>query len=197
MTLRLGRGPFTLWRWTLRQAHDYPGWSGLAVVILLLVLSLAMGAWMGVWEESWVKWLSNSFTILGGLSLTFGWAIALVAHAQRKDVELSFVHAGHVDPHPEFAAALILGSESEALMEWQLRHLRHRRVEVVWTEKTRDSTGCAESLCGHRVPSWAGALRTCANEPVRTQRRQRPLPLAASGDTGTFFSRAGVRGSYW
>ncbi len=137
------------WRWVLRQAHDYPWASGLVVVFVLLGLSLPMGAWMGAWEESWVKWLNNSFAILGGLSLTFGWAIALVAHAQRKDVELSFVHAGHVDPDPEFPAALILASESEALMEWQLRHLRHRRVEMVWTAKTRDSTQAVLNRFAH------------------------------------------------
>lgn len=139
MMARLRRRLHAWWRWILRQAHDHPWASGLAVVFLLIGLSLAMGAWMRDWEESWVKWLDNAFTVLAGFSLTCGWAFALVVHAQRKEVELSFLHAGRIDPHPEFPAAVILASESEALMEWQLRHLGHQRVEMVWTEKTRDS----------------------------------------------------------
>jgi hypothetical protein len=107
--------------------------------MILLTGSLLTGAWMTSWQDSWLKWMDNTFTVLGGLSLTLGWAIALIVRAQRMDAALSFRHAGEEGKDLSFDAALICGSNNQELTEWHLYHLKHERVEILWTDYTRRS----------------------------------------------------------
>ncbi|ESQ16942.1 MAG TPA: hypothetical protein DDY14_00920 [Chromatiaceae bacterium] len=129
-----------LWHRLLRLAHHRPWISGLVVIAVLMLVSGLMGWAMRGLEESLVKWLDNAFIVLGGLSLSVGWAVALVVYAGRKDAALNFRHAGTDIQCPDFKAALILASNREELMEWHLRHIPHERVECVWTAFTRDAT---------------------------------------------------------
>jgi hypothetical protein len=91
---------------------------------------------MGSLEASVVKWLDNAFVVLGGLSLTVGWAVWLVLRARQREAALTFRRAGDEVEAPAFRAALILVSQP-TLLEWHLRHMTHERVELVWTEQSR------------------------------------------------------------
>lgn len=49
----------------------------------------------------------------------------------------SFRRAGDEVRHPDFRAVLILVSNRPALLHWHLKHLPHKRMELVWTDHTR------------------------------------------------------------
>ncbi len=129
-----------LWRRLLHLAYVHPLRSALIVIVVLMLASGVLGEAMMQWQETLVTWLDNGFILLGGLSLSAGWALALVLYARRQDAALSFRHAGEEVDCPRFKAALILASNSEDLMEWHLRHIPHEQVEFVWTAFTRDAT---------------------------------------------------------
>jgi hypothetical protein len=127
------------WHWLLRQTRLHPWRSGITVVAVLMGVSLALGWWLKDMEQTVIKWLDIAFVVLGGLSMTAGWAVALVVRAQRKEASLAFPGAGQAVDRADFDAWLFLVHEDPTPIEWQLRHHPCRRLELAWTAKTRDA----------------------------------------------------------
>ncbi len=134
----------SFWHRILRAARFHPILAGISIGILLLLFTFVLDFVIGRYENQlsyFLRMVESSANIFGWFAIMGGYTFALLAWAHRKEAAISFYGAGNkVEKLKDsFDASLILGSQ-HAQTEWHLRHIKPKRVEVVWTPMVEEHT---------------------------------------------------------
>ncbi|MDM8565351.1 hypothetical protein QUF74_06830 [Candidatus Halobeggiatoa sp. HSG11] len=133
------------WHWLLKNARLFPLTTGFIIFLILSIVTLLIGFGSTIMPEhpffnDFFLIFNNSSVLMGWLSMTLAWSVALLAWAHREEAKHNFKYAGDkLSPIKDsFDASLILTSFHGTQTEWHIRNIEPKRIELVWTEKTRE-----------------------------------------------------------